>query len=197
MSRYYFSKKEEVDDLHQVNVHFLKKHGYFSRGGRAGVINWSRRGEKVGSITIQSIIDEIEKDINFIYTQTNRETGEKSHFDYRVPLVTTPCYFGGKRYWFICPGYINGMNCRRRVGTLYLSGKYFACRHCYNLTYNSRNQGGIFKVVGVIISEPYLDELRQQIKREVYAGKITRKFKRYLKKEKVYLKQQAIVMRYL
>jgi hypothetical protein len=54
-------------------------------------------------------------------------------------LVPTPTQFGGRRWWFTCPLIVNGMACRRRVGKLYLppGKKYFGCRKCYNLTYQS------------------------------------------------------------
>jgi len=73
------------------------------------------------------------------YTQTNHYTKEKTEVDYRVELATTPCNFGGVRYWFICPLVVNGRACQRRVAKLYLppGGRYFGCRHCYNLTYES------------------------------------------------------------
>ena len=62
-------------------------------------------------------------------------TGEKTKMEYKVDITDTPCHLGGVRYWFICPL----RNCGRRVGKLYLplGGKYFACRHCYDLTYRS------------------------------------------------------------
>src|SRR5262249_18413085 len=34
----------------------------------------------------------------------------------------------------------NGVGCGRRVRKLYLSGKYFGCRHCHNLTYRSQQE---------------------------------------------------------
>ncbi len=48
-------------------------------------------------------------------------------------FTTTRCYFGGVRYWFLCPA------CSKRVGKLYasLSANEFKCRHCHNLTYRS------------------------------------------------------------
>lgn len=194
MGRYYWSKKEEADSLKQVSVVFLNKYGYFSSGWKSGTITWSRNREKTGNISIQSSIDVYEQYIRFIYTQTDNYSGEKTDLDYKIPLTTTPCYFGGKRYWFACPWYASGRYCGRRVGVLYLSGKCFACRHCNNLTYNSRNLSGFSKIAGQVISEPYLEELRQQIKRESYAGKMTRKFKRYLKKQrKAFFQLQTIV----
>jgi hypothetical protein len=46
-----------------------------------------------------------EKYARFIYAQTERSTGEKKDFDYKVPIVTTPCHLGGERYWFKCSLY--------------------------------------------------------------------------------------------
>lgn len=184
MGRYYWSKKKEADSLKQVGVVFLNTHGYFKDGWRSGNITWSRNGEKTGNISIQSSVGYDEQYIRFIYTQTDNSSGEKTDLDYKIPLTTTPCYFGGKRYWFTCPWYANGVYCGRRVGVLYLSGKYFACRYCNDLSYNSRNLSGIFKVVGQTISEPDLEELWKTIKRKFYAGKITRRYERFLKKER-------------
>jgi hypothetical protein len=53
-----------------------------------------------------------------------------------VRLDWTECNYGGKRPWFICPG----KGCGRRVGKLYLCGKYFLCRFCHDLTYASCNE---------------------------------------------------------
>jgi hypothetical protein len=52
--------------------------------------------------------------------------------EYLIPLTTTRPNLGGTRFWFICC-------CGRRVGGLYLppGQSVFACRTCYNLTYQS------------------------------------------------------------
>jgi hypothetical protein len=45
------------------------------------------------------------------------------------------------------------VGCGRRVGKLYLppGGKYFGCRHCYNLTYTSSNEShehdGLYRII--------------------------------------------------
>ena len=59
---------------------------------------------------------------------------------YVVRLTTTVPHLGGFRYWFCCPLTRNGHVCGRRVGKLYLppGGRYFGCRHCYQLTYQSQ-----------------------------------------------------------
>src|SRR6185369_10508511 len=59
-----------------------------------------------------------------------------------VRLVTTQPNYGGVRWWFVCPLTTRGQACNRRVMKLYLppNGHYFGCRHCYDLTYRSRQQ---------------------------------------------------------
>lgn len=49
----------------------------------------------------------------------------------RVPLVWTPCTFGGSRVWFACPG------CGERTAVLYALGGAFRCRACHRLAYAS------------------------------------------------------------
>jgi len=58
-------------------------------------------------------------------------------FDYLIRLTTTPLPWGGLKWWFTCPLSKHEVPCRRRVGKLYLLGRYFACRHCHELTYQS------------------------------------------------------------
>jgi hypothetical protein len=66
-------------------------------------------------------------------------TGE--YLDYRLDLVSTWPKYGGRRWWFACPGLGAGA-CRRRVRKLYLAPgqKYFACRRCCDLRYASRRE---------------------------------------------------------
>ena len=57
-----------------------------------------------------------------------------------MSLEWTPCNFGGERPWFVCPGVVNRIACGRRVAILYGPGKYFLCRHCYDLRYESQRE---------------------------------------------------------
>ena len=58
-----------------------------------------------------------------------------------VRLTWSPCHYGGRRAWLVCP------RCHQRVGKLYLPTliyrsdervNRFACRHCFSLTYAQR-----------------------------------------------------------
>lgn len=178
--------KNESDGLNTITAGFLRKHDYF-RGVRTGTITWTRSGmwgESKSSVGIEVSILSGEGYLRIHYTQTDRDTDEKKDFDYKIQLTTTPCHFGGKRYWFICPWYRNGVYCGRRVGVLYKDGDYFACRHCYELTYHARNinrRYKYFQFFEVMSSQQKMDELESKIKRPYYRGKPTRKKKQLLK----------------
>lgn len=64
--------------------------------------------------------------------------------DVRIPvrLQATPTQFGGERWWFTCPLIVAGVPCSRRVGKLYLppGARYFGCRKCHDLTYQSSQE---------------------------------------------------------
>jgi hypothetical protein len=132
-----WSCKRTVEGCHSVSTKFLKDHDYFDGGVRSGRMSWNRNGQETGSIGLVVSIEKWNEYVRFLYTQTDRNTNEKTELDYEVQLSWTPCNFGGRRWWFICPLINNGHTCYRRVGALYLGGKYFGCRHCYNLTYTS------------------------------------------------------------
>jgi hypothetical protein len=102
-----------------------------------GIVSWTNTvtGEKVSSIGFDADTGHDTGTARLHYTRTN--AGDA--MDYRVSLTTTHLPWGGLRWWFICPLTVNGRSCGRRVGKLYLppSGRYFGCRHCYDLTYRS------------------------------------------------------------
>ncbi|WP_146807047.1 hypothetical protein [Acetobacter cibinongensis] len=64
---------------------------------------------------------------------------ESLHVVMPISVSWSDCNYGGRRPWMICP------YCARRVSTLHLSSnsKQLACRHCFNMTYESRNVDAI------------------------------------------------------
>ena len=101
--------------------------------------------------------------IRLYYTRTNT----KEDIDYKVRLTATKQNFGGRRWWFVCPLVVNNRACNRRVGKLYLpsGGKYFGCRHCYDLTYESclesRQFDGLWKKLAKDLPEFTPQEVKQ------------------------------------
>jgi len=185
MGRYYLDKKDTVEDCRSVSISFLTKHDYLSENScRSGGIAWKNcYGEETSSIGIVVSTFEGEKYVRFYYTVTDRSSGQKTDYDYKVNLTTTPCNFGGVRYWFICPLSKNGVYCGRRVAKLYKApgGSYFGCRHCYNLSYESRNECrlGRFGQIGYALkADRQVEKLREKIKRWTYRGRPTRKVRR-------------------
>lgn len=51
-----------------------------------------------------------------------------------VPILRTPCTYGGSRPWFGCP------RCGRRVAVLYLRRGGFYCRTCAQVSYYSQSE---------------------------------------------------------
>ena len=62
---------------------------------------------------------------------THKKTEDVSQ---KVYFTYTPCNYGGERIWFRCP------SCGRRCAVIYGCGKFFACRVCCNLTYQTCNE---------------------------------------------------------
>jgi len=183
MGRWYLDKKDTVEDCRTVSIAFLRKHDYFC-GWRSGTILWKNwYGEQTASIGVEASIVDSENYARFHYTSTNRHTGEKTDYDYKVPLVTTPCNLGGVRWWFICPLSRNGVHCGRRVGKLYLppSGRYYGCRHCYDLSYESRNDsrhGRLAYLGHYLVLDRRREKLLEGMTRWTYRGLPTRKARR-------------------
>lgn len=176
-----------AEQSNAFKISFLKKHGYLNKdySYMSGGISWSfGYSEKKNSINYSVHRDnwETNRDEAYVrlkYMHTDYWTGEKSDMDFKIPLTTTPCYFGGVRYWFVCPLFKNGQYCGRRVGVLYAIGKWFGCRHCGRIAYNSQFEGKRFRFGS--IAEPDVERAYNEVKRRYYNGKITRKYERYLR----------------
>ncbi len=201
MGRWSYSGKTEADDLQKIGASFLKKHGYFE-GRCFGTVTWTHNwSESKSSVWIMVSTINNENYLRIRYTQTDNSSGEKKDFDYKIQLATTPCYLGGKRYWFICPWYVSGVYCGKRVGVLYKGGDYFACRHCYNLTYNSKNQNKyhyhpFFSVLDI---NQKIEELKEKIKIPYYQGRSTKKqrrLERLYKEAEITYKKAKLILQY-
>jgi hypothetical protein len=127
---YRWNKKETVGDCRALDVRRWQRDGLLSPG-RSFDWQWSRNGEKVANIGVR-----VETGRVFLNYRYRRNGGEWESLDYPVTLETTGCNYGGVRHWFRCPA----VGCGRRVALLYLGGRYFACRHCYQLAYESQRE---------------------------------------------------------
>ncbi len=178
--------KNIAEQSNAFSIFWLKKHGYLVKdfGYASGSIRWSMNGEEKSSIGFSIYRDDWdtpqeETYIKLNYTHTSNSTGEKENMNYRIELDATPCKYGGKRYWFICPLSKSGKYCGRRVGVLYSIGKWFGCRHCGDIAYYTQMEGGRYRWNGISVVD--IEKAEKEVKRMYYKGKPTRKYKRYLR----------------
>jgi len=185
MSRYYYDKKTTAEECKCISISKLKEWGCLKNGWRSSSITWTSSWDGAES-DIKYVLDLTEGYIKLTYRIRNGGEEEWTHIDQKYPIVSTPCNYGGVRRWFICSVYHNGIYCGRRVGKLYLGagGKYFACRHCYNLSYNSRNENykrGKYAYLAIMFGlEKKAEELEKKIKICYRKGRPTKKYLKLL-----------------
>ena len=121
-------------------------------------MGWKRNGKETGNASFGVALDKWKGEIHFQYAPIQYQSGERKIFDYAVTLTATPCHFGGKRWWFLCPS----LACNWRALKLYLiDGEGFGCRHCYRLTYASAQEHD--KRVDALLKDP--ESLMRAVKR--------------------------------
>lgn len=124
--------KATVDGKYSIDVRQWKREGLLTHG-RLFSSQWSRSGQVTTSIRVA--VDLSRNYVVFLYRYQQLD-GEWKDVAERVFLDRTPCNYGGQRMWFCCPG----LSCNRRVGILYMSGRYFLCRKCCDLVYHSQRE---------------------------------------------------------
>jgi hypothetical protein len=104
---------------------------------RSGIWSWEDRAGAVGYTFDQAL-----SVLHLQYTLEGPPGAEPEPVAYAVQLEARPTRIGGLRWWFLCPLMDRGRPCDYRAAALYLppGQRYFGCRHCYELTYASRNK---------------------------------------------------------
>ena len=116
--------RNTTNDYRQLDVRRLQREG-FLEPGRNFSWQWKSGNKTMANINLHTEINKIA----LSYKQRSNR-GDWKDERYPVWLDWTPCNYGGKRAWFLCPG----KGCGRRVAILY-GGAIFACRHCHKLAY--------------------------------------------------------------
>ena len=137
-------KKMLIGRAFRMDVQMLKRQGLFNFDSS---VSWSfywQKDKRTGpSLECRFVHDaQGQPGLRLEYTVVNNTSGERKDFDYVVSLVTTPCHFGGVRWWFICPLTKNNVPCQRRCRYLYLppGSMLLGCRECFELTYETRQR---------------------------------------------------------
>ncbi|MBY0460486.1 MAG: hypothetical protein K2V38_24490 [Gemmataceae bacterium] len=136
-SGYRASKRRAVESCRAIDTADLNQSGLLAPGtNRSGALQWGCGPDRKSSVGFALAVGDAGGTLRLGY-----QIGSPPEaFDYPVRLVTTSCHLGGVRWWFVCPLTANGAACRRRVRKLYLSGRYFGCRHCHQLAYRSSQE---------------------------------------------------------
>ena len=139
---WYRFDKTTTDECPSVDVRYLHRKGLLEPGGRFS-LRWSRAGKETGSIGGVVSGDGRPEQITILFRHRSGLGDEWENVQESVSLDWTACNFGGERPWFICPG----AGCGRRVAVLYGPGRYFLCRHCYDLVYESQRENAIYRAL--------------------------------------------------
>ena len=128
------SYKNKAGEYRSIDINRLHREGCLKEGWQGHWV-WSRDGTEVCKIGAKS------KDGSLILEYRVRQYGaDWEPVTQPTRLTYVSCHYGGQRPYFICPAFIGGVACSRRVGKLYLAQKYFVCRHCNNLAYASQSE---------------------------------------------------------
>ncbi len=104
-----------------------------------------------------------------------KQYGKSSSFS----LVATSCFFGGKRYWFLCP------RCNRRTGILYFVQSEYTCRSCSRLAYRSqqRNHVGSRAIYWKYCrTEEKLERDFMTMRSRYFKGEPTKRYRNWMKR---------------
>ncbi len=126
-SWYRWDKRDTTAEHHSLDIRLWRRRGLL-QPGYTFTTTWSRGERQTGSISTVVVSWEL-----VVLEYRSRSGGEWQEVSESVLIEWTPCTYGGERSWFRCPGAVNGRTCGRRVAILYGAGKYFLCRHCYEL----------------------------------------------------------------
>ena len=174
-----------TDASKRISISYLKQQGYLEPGQFSqGPLNFSVNGNPTGSIMICTDTTG-EPYLKLTYSQTNRETGEKTNLDYKVWLVKVPSNLGrGFRYYFQCP--VSGKRCT----ILYMAydSQYFKHREAYQnrIYYPVQMEPQHYRCFQYHAVKRQLDELYKKQKKNHYRGNKTRLAERIERLEKKY-----------
>ncbi|MFM1988274.1 MAG: hypothetical protein RJA99_1231 [Pseudomonadota bacterium] len=109
-----------------IDVRRLAREGLLSRPGWSGW-TWSQDGERIGSIGLRVNPG---LSVTFEFNQTRQ--GKSRPVSATAWLESTPCAFGGRRWWWRCP------NCSRRCARLFIVTGGLGCLSCLRMVHLSQ-----------------------------------------------------------
>ena len=97
---------------------------------------WSNdAGEKVASVSCA--VNEYADQLTVNYGWWRYDESERKEVKLSIGLTSTPCNYGGVRWWFRCP------YCQRRAAVLFIMGSALRCATCSRMSYASQRGDAI------------------------------------------------------
>lgn len=128
------SYKQKAENCRSLDVNKMNRDGCL-RPGKRGHWIWSRDGEEMGRIGYQAKEGQLALDY-----RVRQNGGDWEPIAQTIRITQADCNYGGQRPYLMCPGVVNGQRCGRRVAKLFSGGRYFLCRHCYQIAYSSQSE---------------------------------------------------------
>jgi hypothetical protein len=116
--------KSAAESSLPLDIRKLKRKGCLTPG------KWFEWQWTIGG-NVHSSIGAVAHYDHLVLKYTHKKTED---VEQKIYFTWTPCNYGGERIWLRCP------YCGRRCAVIYASGKYFACRVCCDLTYETCNE---------------------------------------------------------
>lgn len=177
MWRYYFNSRWSTDNyIKRLTIAALKKFG-FLEGGRNwyhATVTWSNNS----NIWMQVEITESTGTVRVYFSQKEGTTWESKNFDYKISLVSTPCNYGWRRWWFLCPIKWN------KCSILYLQNNgLFWSRKTLNLCYEDQKKSHKYRNFSFMMGMNAVRAiaLERTIKYPYRNGKPTKKMVRFMR----------------
>ena len=167
----------------RLELAYLRKIGVLQPGWYKRSLSWSDRGERMGSIDLESHINPEGSSYLRLHYTINGET----KYDYRVELEQQPTNLrgvAGHRYYMICP------TTNRRATVLYLRSGTGVFAHrlafpLYRLYYDAQLENKRFRGMSAYFGVDRAWEAQMRNGRKLwYRGKPTRWHERLLKMER-------------
>jgi len=128
--RYRTRNQGAVEAAYRLDMRALRRAGFIRPNATtSGSWGWTCRGQPSGSIGLSIWIGaQGEGEAVLSFSVNGQPSGQ------RVAIVSTPCRYGGRRYYFLCPA--SG----RRCEVLCFARGAFACRQAQRLSYHSQSE---------------------------------------------------------
>jgi hypothetical protein len=135
---YGWHTKDTVERCRCLAVRDWQRRGLMCSGRRFSWRWWNGDGQQVASINVQ-----VQRGRVILSSRVRRGSEDGQDIEEPVPFLWTGCPYGGQPAWRQCPGW----GCGRRVAKLYWGSRYFLCRSCHDLVYESQREDEATRLV--------------------------------------------------